>query len=124
MKFLAYAYRFLSNFVFLCMVYFSLNFVEKYQPRVIIAVLVLAYAMMRAISTMRSFYFFQRIERLELETRRLAKELGGGPGEASTRKLIVSDVSDLRRSGEVMSYIDLLFLTLIVLLCVSKVVTD
>ena len=124
MKFLAYAYRFLSNFVFLCMVYFSLNFVEKYQPRVIIAVLVLAYAMMRAISTMRSFYFFQRIERLELETRRLAKELGGGPGEASTRKLIVSDVSDLRRSGEVMSYIDLLFLTLIVLLCVAKIVTD
>jgi hypothetical protein len=124
MKFLAYAYRFLSNFVFLCMVYLSLNYVEKYEPRVIIAVLVLAYAMMRAITTMRSFYFFQRIERLELETRRLAKEVGGGPGEASTRKLIVSDVSDLRRSGEVMSYIDLLFLTLIVLLCVAKIVTD
>jgi hypothetical protein len=124
MKFLAYAYRFLSNFVFLCMVYLSLNYVEKYEPRVIIAVLVLAYAMMRAITTMRSFYFFQRIERLELETRRLAKEAGGGPGEASVRKLIVSDVSDLRRSGEVMSYIDLLFLTLIVLLCVAKIVTD
>ena len=124
MKFLGYAYRFLSNFVFLAMVYFSLNFVEKYQPRAIIAALVLAYASMRAITTMRSFYFFQRIERLELETRRLAKEVGGGPGEANARKLIVKDVSDLRRSGEVMSYIDLLFLTLIVLLCVAKIVTD
>src|SRR4051794_16450414 len=67
MKFLGYAYRFLSNFVFLSMVYFSLNFMEKYQSRVIIAVLVLAYAGMRAATTMRSFYFFQRIERLELE---------------------------------------------------------
>jgi hypothetical protein len=124
MNFLGYAYRFLSNFVFLAMVYFSLNFMEKYQSRVIVAVLVLAYASMRAITTFRSFYFFQRIERLEFETRRLAKELGGGPGEATARRLIVNDVADLRRSGEVMAYIDLLFLTLIVLLCVAKIVTD
>jgi hypothetical protein len=124
MKFLGYAYRFLSNFVFLAMVYFSLNFMEKYQSRVIIAVLVLAYVAMRAVTTLRSFYFFQRIERLELETRRLAREIGGGPGETNARKLIVSDVSDLRRSGEAMSYIDLLFLILIVLLCVAKIVTD
>ena len=33
MKFLSYAYRFLSNFVFLALVYFSLNFLEKYQQR-------------------------------------------------------------------------------------------
>lgn len=124
MKILGYAYRFLSNFVFLSMVYFSLNFMEKYQSRVIVAVLVLAYAGMRAATTMRSFYFFQRIERLELETRRLAGQLGGGPGEANARKLIVNDVSELRRSGEKMSYIDLLFLTLIILLCVAKIVTE
>jgi hypothetical protein len=124
MKVLGYAYRFLSNFVFLAMVYFSLNFMEKYQSRVIIAVLVLAYATMRAISAMRSFYFFQRIERLEQETRRLAGLIGGGPGESSLRKAIVTNVADLRRSGEMMSYIDLLFLTLIVLLCVAKIVTD
>ena len=124
MKFLGYAYRFLSNFIFLAMVYYSLNAVEKYSPRVVIAVLVLVYAAMRAATTLRSFYFFQRIERLELETRRLAKELGGGPGETSARRLIVGDVSELRRSGEMMSYIDLLFLTLIVLLCVAKIVTD
>ena len=124
MKFLGYAYRFLSNFIFLAMVYYSLNAVEKYSPRVVIAVLVLVYAGMRAATTLRSFYFFQRIERLELETRRLAREVGSGPGEASARKLIVNDVSELRRSGEMMSYIDLLFLTLIVLLCVAKIVTD
>ena len=124
MKFLGFAYRFLSNFIFLAMVYYSLNAVEKYSPRVIIAVLVLAYAGMRAATTLRSFYFFQRIERLELETRRLAKELGGGPGEANARRLIVGGVSELRRSGEMMSYIDLLFLILIVLLCVAKIVTD
>jgi hypothetical protein len=124
MKFLGYGYRFLSNFVFLSMVYYSLNSVEKYSPRVVIAVLVLAYAGMRAATTMRSFYFFQRIERLELETRRLASQLGGGPGEVNARRLIVSGVSDLRRSGEMMSYIDLLFLTLIILLCVAKIVAD
>src|ERR1700680_4416312 len=124
MKFLGHAYRFFSNFVFLAMVYYSLNFMEKYQQRAILALLVLAYAAMRAATTLRSFYFFQRIERLELETRRLAREVGGGPGETGVRKLIISDVSDLRRSGEAMSYIDLLFLILIVLLCVAKIVTD
>jgi hypothetical protein len=124
MKLLGYIYRFLSNFVFLAMVYFSLNFVEKYEPRAIIAGLVLAYAIMRSITTIRSFYFFQRIERLEVETRRLAGLAGGGPAETNVRKRIVTEVSDLRRSGEVVSYIDLLFLTLILLLCVSKIVMN
>jgi hypothetical protein len=41
MKFLSYAYRFLSNFVFLALVYYSLNFLEKYQQRAIVAILVL-----------------------------------------------------------------------------------
>ena len=31
MKFLGYAYRFISNFVFLALVYYSLNLVEKYR---------------------------------------------------------------------------------------------
>ena len=44
MKFLSYAYRFLSNFVFLALVYYSLNFMEKYQQRAIVAILVLVYA--------------------------------------------------------------------------------
>jgi hypothetical protein len=122
MKFLSYAYRFVSNFVFLSLVYFSLNFMEKYQQRAIVAILVLVYAAMRAASALRSFYFFQRIERLELEARRLTGLTGDGASAA--RKQIISEVGELRQAGEMKSYIDLLFLALIVLLCVSKIVTD
>jgi hypothetical protein len=124
MKFLSYAYRFISNFVFLSLVYFSLNFMEKYQQRAIVAILVLIYAAMRAASALRSFYFFQRIERLELEARRLASVAAEGPGAAASRRHVVSDVASLRQAGEMKSYIDLLFLALIVLLCVSKIVTN
>src|SRR3954447_18284271 len=120
MTLLSYAYRFLSNFVFLALVYFSLNFLEKYPQRVVVAILVLVYAAMRAATALRSFYFFQRIERLEFEARRLSGETAGTTG---TRKQVVSDVSSLRRSGEINSYIDLLFLAIIVLLCVAKIVT-
>jgi hypothetical protein len=124
MKFLGYAYRFLSNFVFLALVYYSLNSMEKYQQRAVLAILVLVYAAMRAATALRSFYFFQRIERLELEARRLAGLVGDGPSAAASRKQIVGDVAVLRRDGEMKSYIDLLFLALVVLLCVSKIVTD
>ena len=85
MQFLSYAYRFLSNFVFLALVYLALNFLEKYQHRVVVAVLVLVYAGMHAASALRSFHFFQRIERLELEARRLVAALGEGPNSTSTR---------------------------------------
>src|ERR1700738_2272226 len=86
MKFLGHAYRFFSNFVFLAMVYYSLNFMEKYQQRAILALLVLIYAGMRAATTLRSFYFFQRIERLELEARRLAAAAGEGPAASAPRQ--------------------------------------
>jgi hypothetical protein len=124
MKFLSLAYRFLSNFVFLALVYYSLNFMEKYHQRATLAILVLVYAAMRAASVLRSFHFFQRIERLELETRRLSALTGNGPQASATRKQIVTDVGVLRHAGEMNSYIDLLFLSIIVLLCVSKIVTD
>jgi hypothetical protein len=124
MKFLSYAYRFFSNFAFLALVYFSLNFIEKYQQRAILAILVLIYASMRAASALRSFYFFARIERLEFETRRLAGLAGEGPSAGAVRKQIIGDVADLRRAGEVKSYIDLFFLALVVLLCAVKIVTD
>jgi len=124
MKLLGYAYRFFSNFIFLAIVYFSLNFMDTYQQRAIVAALVLAFAAMRAISALRSFYFFQKIERLELETRRIAGQLTGAPAESNVRKLLINEVGDLRRAGEMMSYIDLLFLSLIVLLCVAKIVTE
>ena len=79
---------------------------------------------MRAASVLRSFYFFQRIERLEAEARRLAGLAGEGPAASASRKQIVSNVGVLRRAGELNAYIDLLFLAVIVLLCVSKIVTD
>ena len=124
MTFLSYAYRFVSNFVFLALVYFSLNFMEKYEHRVVVAVLVLVYAGMHAASALRSFYFFQRIERLELEARRLVAAAGEGPNSSASRKQIVVDVSVLRHAGEMKSYIDLLFLALVILLCIAKIVTN
>jgi hypothetical protein len=124
MKFLGFAYRFVSNFVFLALVYYSLNFMEKYQQRAIVAILVLVYAAMRVASAFRSFHFFQRVERLELEAGRLAGLTGEGPVSNASRKQVVSDVSALRRDGEMKSYIDLLFLALVILLCISKIVTD
>jgi hypothetical protein len=124
MLFLSYAYRFLSNFVFLALVYFALNFLEKYQHRVVVAVLVLVYAGMHAASALRSFHFFQRIERLELEARRLVAALGEGPNSTSTRKQVITDVSALRQAGEIKAYIDILFLAIVILLCVAKIVTN
>ena len=124
MQFLGLVYRFVSNFAFLALVYYSLNLMEKYQQRAILGILVLVYAGMRAASAFRSFYFFQRIERLELEAGRLAFLTGEGPAAATVRKQIVNNVSVLRRDGERKSYIDLLFLALVVLLCISKIVTD
>jgi len=61
MAFLSYVYRFLSNFVFLALVYFALNFLEKYQHRVVVAVLVLVYAGMHAASALRSCGFLNRV---------------------------------------------------------------
>src|ERR1035438_7619003 len=70
MKILSYAYRFISNFLFLAVVYYSLNFMEKYPQRAVLAILVLVYAGTRAATALRSFYFFQRIERLALDAPR------------------------------------------------------
>ena len=124
MLFLSYAYRVLSNFVFLALVYFALNFLEKYQNRVVVAVLVLVYAGMHAASALRSFHFFQRIEKLELEARRLVAALGEGPNSTSTRKQVITEVGALRQAGEIKAYIDLLFLAIVILLCVAKIVAS
>ncbi|CUT15313.1 Bll5254 protein [Bradyrhizobium sp.] len=121
MVFLSFVYRFVTNFAFMAMVYFSLNFMEKYQNRAIIAILVLIYSGMRAASTLRAFYFYQKIERLEAETKRLQGPINDGAGGTNTRKQVVVDVARLRRDGEVKSYMDLFFLALIVLLCVANI---
>ena len=118
---LSYVYRFLSNFLFMAMVYFALNFLDKYQQRAIVAVMVLVYASMRTVSALRSFYFYQRIEKLEIEARRLAAAAKGIDG---ARKQIIGEVALLRRHGEMKSYIDLLFLCLIVLLCLAKIINS
>jgi hypothetical protein len=71
MRILSFVYRFLTNFAFLALVYVSLNYIEKYNNRASLAILVLVYAGMRAATALRTFYFFGRIERLEVESRRL-----------------------------------------------------
>jgi hypothetical protein len=85
---------------------------------------VFIYAAMRAVSALRSFYFFQRIERLEVDVRRIGTLPTEAAATANQRKAVVAEVASLRQAGEMKSYIDLLFLGLIVLLCVSKIVTD
>ncbi len=124
MRFLGFAYRIISDFFFLAVVYYSLNFIDRYPQRATLAILVLIYSAMRIASSFHSFFFFQRVEKLEVEARRLAGLTGDGPAASATRKQVVSDVSALRRDGEMKSYIDLLFLALVVLLCISKIVTD
>ena len=124
MQFLSYVYRFLSNFIFLALVYYSLNFLGKYNQRATVAILVLVYGAMRGASVLRSFYFFQRIERLEGEARRLSNLTDEGPSALAQRRQVITEVAGLRHAGEIKAYIDLLFLALVVLLCVSKIVTD
>ena len=97
---------------------------DKYQQRALVAILVLIYAAMRAVSALRSFYFFQRIERLEVDVRRIGPLPNEAAGVTQQRKAVAAEVGTLRQAGEMKAYIDLLFLALIVLLCVSKIVTD
>lgn len=124
MRFLSFAYRFITNFVFLSTVYLSLNYIEKYNNRAILAIAVLAYAGLRAASALRSFYFFQRIERLEIEGRRVIALVTQGGATSPIKKQTVADVTLLRRDGEIKSYIDLFFLAAVVLLCVSRIISD
>jgi hypothetical protein len=124
MRILSFIYRFIWNFAFLAVVYLSLNFIEKYPNRAVLAMMVLVYAAMRAVSGLRSFYFFNRIERLEVEARRLFTMIGEAAGGSAARKQMVAEVSLLRRDSEIKSYVDLFFLAVVVLLCVGKIVTN
>jgi hypothetical protein len=124
MRFLSFAYRFATNFVFLATVYLSLNYIEKYNNRAILAIAILVYAGLRAASALRSFYMFQSIERLEVEARRLVALFVQQGAQSPMRKETIADVTVLRRDGEVKSYIDLFFLAAVVLLCVSKIVAS
>ena len=121
MRILTFAYRFLTNFAFLAAVYVSLNYIDKYNNRAILAILVLVYAGMRSASALRSFHFFGRIERLEVEARRAMALFSEGGAQSPLKKQTVSDVALLRRDGEIKSYIDLFFLAAVVLFCVAKI---
>jgi len=124
MRFLSFAYRFFTNFAFLVTVYLSLNYIEKYNNRAILAIAVLLYSGMRAASALRSFYFFQRIERLEIESRRVIGLVADAGASSPIKKQTVADVALLRRDGEIKAYIDLFFLAAVVLLCVAKIIND
>src|SRR5262245_58887412 len=115
---LSYCYRFVSNFAFLAVVYFTLNFLTKYEERTIIAALVLAYSLMRVVSALRLFHFYSRIERLEAEARVAATNVT----ETPAKKQVIREVAALRHQGELKAYMDLLFLGLITLLCIAKIV--
>jgi hypothetical protein len=122
MRFLSFVYRFLTNFTFLATVYLSLNYIDKYNNRAILAIAILLYAGMRAATSLRSFYFFQRIERLEIESRRVIALIVQGGATSPIKTKTVADVTLLRRDGEIKSYIDLFFLAAVVLLCVAKII--
>jgi hypothetical protein len=124
MRALSFVYRFITNFSFLAAVYVSLNYIDKYNQRAILAILVLIYAGLQAAIALRSFYFFQRIEKLEIEARRVMALFTEGGAQSPLKKQTVADVTVLRRDGEVKSYIDLFFLAAVVLLCVAKIVTS
>jgi hypothetical protein len=122
MRLLSFGYRFATNFVFLATVYLGLNYIDKYSNRAVLAIAILVYAGLRAASALRSFYFFQRIERLEVEARRLVALFAQEGAQSPMRKETIADVTVLRRDGEVKSYVDLFFLAAVVLLCVTKIV--
>ena len=122
MRFLSFVYRFVTNFAFLATVYLSLNYIEKYNNRAILAMAILVYAGMRGAIALRSFYFFQRIERLEIESRRVIALLTQGGATSPIKVKTVADVTLLRRDGEIKAYIDLFFLAAVVLLCVAKII--
>src|ERR1700759_5284207 len=110
MRLLGFVYRFVINFVFLAIVSLGLNYIEKYNNRAILAIAILVYAGMHAAIALRSFYFFQSIEKLEIETRRLVALFAQEGAQSPVKKQTIADVTLLRRDGEIKSYIDLFFL--------------
>ena len=124
MRFLGFVYRFVTNFAFLATVYLSLNYIEKYNNRAVLAIAILIYGGLRAAIALRSFYFFQTIERLEVEARRVMALFTEQGAQPPMKKQTIADVTVLRRDGEIKSYIDLFFLAAVVLLCVTKIVAS
>ena len=124
MKFLGYAYRFASNFVFLAAVYYSLNLMEKYPQRAMLALLD-SDLCRHARGVRAALVLFLPAHRAPGGRGTAARRYRWqGPNAAAARKQIVGDVAELRHAGEIKSYIDLLFLALVILLCIAKIVTN
>lgn len=123
MRLFSFIYRIVSNFTLLAVTYLSLNYIENYQNRAILAMMILVYAGMRSATVLRTFQFFARIERLELEVRRILNALGEVAAGTSSKQ-VVNEVGVLRHDGEKKAYIDLFFLAAIVILCAAKIVTN
>ena len=123
MKILGYVYRVVSNFAFLALVYYSLNFMEKYHHRAIVAILVLVYASMRAVL---GAAFVLLLPEDRAARARSAPPHRDGRGGRCSRLAQASRQrgAALRRDGEMKSYIDLFFLAMVVLLCIAKIVTN
>jgi hypothetical protein len=119
---LSYSYRFIANFMLLAAVYFGLSFLAKYEQRAILAILVLLYVLLRTVSVLRSFGFMHRIERLESELRRFMSAIG--PADTQARRQLVADIAHARQHSEYKAYLDLMFLSLIALLCMVRIVTS
>ncbi len=115
---LSLTYRFISNFALLAMAYFSLNLIENYDQRAVLALLIMAYAGTRIVSAIRSFQFHGKIEQLESDFKRVL----GAIDEIKSRPVpaIVTQVGTLRRHGEMKAYLDLFFLSVIVIICITK----
>ncbi len=124
MRFLSFVYHFITDFAFLAAVYFSLNALERYDKRAILALLILVYTALRGASAVRSFFFYQRVERLEAEGRRLVTAITEGGARSPLRKQTIDDVGGMRRDYELKAYMDLFFLAVVVLLCFTKIVTN
>jgi len=118
MLILSLAYRFASNFLLLAMAYFSLNLVEKYDQRAILAILIIFYAAMRIVSALRAFHFFSRVEQLESDFRKVLAALEALKGRPLPA--IIKQVATLRQHGEMKSYLDLFFLSVIIIICAAK----
>jgi hypothetical protein len=120
MRYLSYLYRFTLNFALLVAVYFSLNFVQKYEQRTILAALVMFYAILMCVSAASTIHSFHNVERLERETGRLIQAIDAAASLA--RFSVINSVTEFREASEKRSYIDLLIHILIVVLCISRIV--
>jgi hypothetical protein len=50
--------------------------------------------------------------------------LGLRPDQSLIKRQIINDVTEKRRHGELKAYIDLLFMTLVVVLSITKIVSE